>query len=230
MPSEQAKNRADLLKRLFAVTLSVGFANQLIQMDWIKQSRVPTATEVSPIIFLLLGLFLILQSWEGYFAALETKPLERPQRFYMDVAIVFAYLVLLIASHGVAAFLFFTCVIFFMYIVWDLLTFYEYHEHYGIADNSLKTYSKGLVAAFLGRPTRLRHKLSTIVAFVWFIEIYGIYLQIKRFSPFFYLAFVSVSVFVGLYVYRLDQRRQLNVIMIFLPILAAGVVLVCFVR
>jgi hypothetical protein len=94
--SEPAKNRADFIRRLFAVTVSVGFANQLIAMNWIRQGKwPPEATEIPHIIFSVLGLVLVIQSWEGYFTALESRPLERPVRFYVDTAIVLAYLVLL---------------------------------------------------------------------------------------------------------------------------------------
>jgi hypothetical protein len=206
-PSEVAKNRADFIKRLFAVTVSVGFANQLIQMKWVKDNQFPGVGEFPHIIFLVLGLFLVIQSWEGYFVTLEDRPLEDPARFYIDTTIVFAYLVLLSVSKGTATFLFVICVIFFLYIVWDLLTFREYHPEYNVADGRVATYLCNTAKA-IRQPSTLRPKLLTLLAFAWFLEVYGTYLQIKKVPGSIYA--IAAAVFLGLWVYRSDQARRSN--------------------
>ena len=48
---------------------------------------------------------MIIESWDGYFSALENRPLEQKPRFYLDTIIVFAYLVLLTVSNTTAGFL-----------------------------------------------------------------------------------------------------------------------------
>jgi hypothetical protein len=71
-----AENRADFIRRLFAVTVSVGFANQLIRMTWVTDSQFPQKDELPHIIFLVLGLLLVIQSWEGYFVTINNRPLR----------------------------------------------------------------------------------------------------------------------------------------------------------
>jgi hypothetical protein len=219
-PSALAQNRADLVKRLFAVVVSVGFANELIRMEWIKQSRGPGPTELSHILFLLVGLYLIIQSWEGYFSALGGRPLETRCRFYVDTIIVFSYLVLLTVSNRVTAFLLVICVIFGLYVFWDFLTFREYHGDYGAPDNKVGTYRRQIAAAIRNESSAVRHKLSTIVAFLWFLEIYGIYLQRKNLSPYLYFA----AVVAGLYVYRWDQSARGHSLAILAPVLIGGAI------
>jgi len=176
-PSKLAQSRADFIKRLFAVIVSVGFANQLIGMGWVKNYTFPGIDDLPHIIFLLLGLLLVIQSWEGYFSTLEDRPLETGGRFYVDTAIVFTYLLLLSVSNGTASFLAVICVIFFLYIVWDFLTFAE------------------------------GYKPSSLIAFVYFLEIYGIYVQINGFSWAVYP--IAAAVFLGLAAYRWDRTTRL---------------------
>jgi len=74
---EDARDRADFIKRLFAVAVSVGFASQLIQLQqaggWLSSSH---------FWFLIVGLFLIINSWEHDFRSLRDKA-DRP-RAYAD--------------------------------------------------------------------------------------------------------------------------------------------------
>jgi hypothetical protein len=222
MATAKAQNRADFLRRLFAVVVSVGFANQLIQMDWVENGKWPDSSEGPHIIFLLLGLFLILQSWEGYFTALENRPLEKIGRFYVDVTIVFVYLLLLTISKSIAAFLLVVCAIFMLYMIWDFLTFKEYYQQYGTTDKSFCAYQTGIHAAVRNQASPLRHKLSTAIALVWFLELYCIYLQAKNISPYVY----AVLIFVGLLGYRYDQSQPQHWSLIYAPILIALVALI----
>src|SRR5262245_33672889 len=107
---------------------------------------------------------------------------------------------------------------------WDVLTFREYYREYDAPDKNLSTYRRQIVAAIQNRPSTLRHKLSTIVAFLWFLEIYGIYLQRKDVPPYVYVA----AVFVGLCVYRWDQntKKPPHSFVILTPILIAGAIFV----
>jgi hypothetical protein len=161
---------------------------------------------------------LIIQSWDGYLSALEHRPLETKPRFYLDTITIFSYLVLLTASnisHGIAAFLFFVCWIFTLYMIWDFLTFREFHQDYGAANNHFSTYRNEIVSAIQSRPSTLRHGLSTIVAFLWFLEIYGVYLQRKNGPSYLYL----LTVLAGLIMYRWDKSEPFRLSVILLPIL-----------
>jgi hypothetical protein len=217
-PTKLAENRADFIRRLFAVTVSVGFANQLIAMDWVRDTRWPAVGELPRVFFLFLGLFLVIQSWEGYFVELEKRSLETRGRFYVDAVIVFAYLVLLSVSNGTAAFLLVICIIFFLYIVWDFLTFREYYAQYGAINGRLATYGGGVARAICGA-SELRHKLSTLVAFLYFLVIYGIYLQIKSLHWSRYA--IGLAVLLGLVGYRWDQDKRYNSLVILVPFFVA---------
>jgi len=100
VPSELARSRSDFIRRLFAVIVSVGFANEIIRV-----LQRTTSVEIPHILLLLAGLLMIIESWDGYFSALENRPLEQKPRFYLDTIIVFAYLVLLTVSNTTAGFL-----------------------------------------------------------------------------------------------------------------------------
>jgi hypothetical protein len=69
------------MKRFFAVVVSVGFATQLIQMDSVHKGQLPTGADFVHVIYLILALFLIIQSWDEYFISIEEKQLT-PARFY----------------------------------------------------------------------------------------------------------------------------------------------------
>src|SRR5437879_2822179 len=100
-----ASHRADFIRRLFAVIVSVGFANQIILMDWVKRGGLPVGPDLVHIVYLILGLLLIIQSWEYYFSTIEKRPLGRTVRFYVDIVIVFSYLMLLTFSNNIQPFL-----------------------------------------------------------------------------------------------------------------------------
>jgi hypothetical protein len=109
----EANNRADFIKRFFAVVVSVGFATQLIQMDSVKKGELPTGADLVHVIYLFVALVLIIQSWEEYFISIEDRQLTTPARFYIDIAILTAYLLLLTYSSSVLQFLLFVWLIFF---------------------------------------------------------------------------------------------------------------------
>jgi hypothetical protein len=222
--TKPAENRADFIRRLFAVTVSVGFANQLIAMHWVQDRKwPPEATEIPHIIFLLLGLWLVIQSWEGYFSALQSRPLERPLRFYVDVAIVLAYLVLLTASTAAAPFLTFICFIFVLYLLWDFLTFREYSEDYDALNNRLTTFVGGVLGAVFSR-SAFRHELCTLVALAYFIVLYFVYRRSPPSTSADYV--IAAAILLGLIVYRWAQNKRPLLIIIILPLVFAILVLI----
>jgi hypothetical protein len=208
VPSEKAKLRADFMRRLFAVIVSVGFANQLARLPWIEDAHphFPQAGDWPQIMVLIVSLVLIIQSWEGYFTALEDRPLETLDRFYLDTAIVFSYLVLLTVAHGTAAFLFMIWIIFCLYLIWDYLTFKKYHVCYQRDNGKIGEYLLGLRTAIADPQSPFRSKLFTVMALMWFVEVYIIYLQRKNWSPLFF----AIMVLAGLLMYRwaTDQARR----------------------
>jgi hypothetical protein len=94
-----ARDRSDLVKRLFAVCLSVGFANQIINMVWLTNGKLPPSNEVPDLLLLIVSLIIIVLSWDGYLRVLQEFPLEDVYRFFLDIGIVFSYLILLQCAH-----------------------------------------------------------------------------------------------------------------------------------
>src|SRR5260370_4213090 len=128
-PTQVAKDRADLIKRLFAVSLSVGFASQVAK---IIDAKFTSGSGIQDFMMLSVSATVVVLSWEGYLGALQDFPLEDVFRFYLDIIIVFLYLVLLACSHSDTAawWSYVIDIIFISYIVWDLLTKYVYPDQY----------------------------------------------------------------------------------------------------
>src|SRR5260370_12000465 len=96
--SDRAKIRDDLIRRLFAVAISIGFAATLIKMGWVEKGSVPTLPEWEQLCILLTGLIATVLSWDGYLASIAAKPLIGFWRFAIDIMLVFIYMFFLISS------------------------------------------------------------------------------------------------------------------------------------
>jgi hypothetical protein len=123
-PDPVAVDRSDLIKRLFAVSLSVGFATQITRMAWLIAGRAPSSEDIPDLILLITSLIIVVLSWDGYLPVLRRYPLKDRQRFFLDIMIVFFYLILLQSSHGraVMTWLYIINIIFILYILWDIFT------------------------------------------------------------------------------------------------------------
>jgi hypothetical protein len=134
---DQAGIRGDFIKRIFAVAVSVGFATSLAEMAWVREQRVPNIDEYQQLVILLTCLLATVLSWDGYFASIDNKPLKNPTRFYIDVIIVFVYMILLlIAFRAPLIFLPLLSIIFILYIVWDVMTVREFSGKYEVPERT----------------------------------------------------------------------------------------------
>lgn len=211
----RAQNRADFLRRLFAVIVSVGFATQLVQMDSVKNGRIPTGADLVHLVFLAVGLVLIIQSWEEYFSTIEVMPLTKPIRFYIDITILFSYLLLLMYSSSVLQFLLIVSAIFVLYWLWETFVYVEYPTHYaprtGSGESAENPYWNGIIYSASDINSPLRLALSTILALVYFLMLYFICLDARHATwapallknPYFY----AILVLLGLIGYRIDQSN-----------------------
>ena len=221
--NERSRIRADFIQRIFAVVVSVGFATQLIhQMDWVNEKRSPSDLEFQHIIYLIIGLVLTIQSWEHYFTKIERRPLKRESRFYLDIIIVFSYLILMTFSAFVRPFLLTVCWIFFLYTIWDFLSFRDYPDQLKSKDTRLRNYLKLLISSTRNKRAPAKKKLSTIIALLWFAEIYVATDDSTGLSPY----WAAATVLGGLIVYRADQNHQYNSLVMILPVLAGAILLV----
>jgi hypothetical protein len=214
-PSVLAANRADFVKRIFAVAVSVGFASQLVQQPWIRAGALPTWPETADFLLLCLGLLLVVQSWEGYLRAITSRPLEKVWRFYIDIALVFMYLSLLVISKNRTAFLFLNLVIFLTYVLWDCISFLEFYKRDGYPSRSLSSYFKGLLGPG-------RRRLTTIIYFGFSLELF----LVHYFSRPLLLLPMFVSVLGILIGYRQDKESPSNVIVYAILFVPLGILLV----
>jgi hypothetical protein len=126
----RAEARADLIRRLFAVAISVGFAATLARMAWVQNGTLPNPAELNQTLILGTALLAAILGWDGHLVAMSDKPLFGFWRFLVNLAIVFIYMFLLMASAHPECMLWTLAVIFGLYVAWDVLTMREQISSY----------------------------------------------------------------------------------------------------
>jgi hypothetical protein len=121
----RADARADLLRRLFAVAVSVGFAATLARMSWVQNGALPGPAELNQTLILATALLAAVLGWESHLLAMTEKPLFGIWRFLVNLVLVFVYMFLLMASAHPECVLWTLAVIFVLYVVCDVLTVRE---------------------------------------------------------------------------------------------------------
>src|SRR5262245_30965861 len=129
----RAEARADLVRRLLAVAISIGVAATLAKMNWVQNGRLPDPIELNQTIALGTALAATILSWDGPLLAMPRRPLFGFGRFLVDVALVFVYMFLLMSALHPGCMLWTLAVIFLVYVVRDVLTIREHAEGYDSA-------------------------------------------------------------------------------------------------
>jgi hypothetical protein len=81
--------RMDLIRRLIAIAISVGFVARLAKMDWLTGGQLPSeAGQWEEITRIATAMVLIVAGWEWYHRDVDTLPLNRRYRFVVDILIV----------------------------------------------------------------------------------------------------------------------------------------------
>jgi hypothetical protein len=88
----RAKIRDDLIRRLFAVAISVGAATTLSRMGWVEHGRWPCLAEWQQLSILTAALMATVLSWDGYLYSINERPLRNFGRFAIDILLVFIYI------------------------------------------------------------------------------------------------------------------------------------------
>lgn len=109
-------HRSDLIRRLFAVVLSVGFAGAIAGAPWVQEQRVPTGSEAEALSLLGAGLILIVGSWERYHQAIRSD--RSFLLFFVEVLLVLSYLLPLLLYRHPLTFIVSFVIIYFLYCVW----------------------------------------------------------------------------------------------------------------
>lgn len=125
---ELCKDRVDLIKRLFGVSISVGFASQFSRIvlspgyshDYHLDTGRLAGDHWRDGTLLIISLIGVVASWEGYLRAIHNNPLEDRARFYIDIILVILYLVLMLSSQIFYLWFHVVVLIFFCYLLWDI--------------------------------------------------------------------------------------------------------------
>jgi hypothetical protein len=199
-PTSTAKAREDFIKRLFAVTLSVGVASQIVRIMFDPSHISPEYDWSSALhqwrtmLLLLISLIIVVSSWEGYLGAIERIPLEDAFRFWIDIALVFSYLLLTLSSQIYGLWFSIHTLIFFEYLAWD------------IARSNLSVYKKRQEAF----PQR-QNRLSMVITIVWLLY-FVLILLLKNCTPYFDgpLGFTAIAsaALAGVLLYRRDKKYR----------------------
>src|SRR6185312_6501001 len=200
----RAKFRADFMQRLFAIAISIGIATTLVRMDWIIQGRWPDLPEWEELCILLTGIVLTVSSWDGYLLSIAAKPLRNWLRFAIDIFLVLTYLFFLLTAVHKNFFLTTVMVIFWVYVLWDIVSFLERRRSYlvpsgAVAADLYRVYWKGARDA----PKVKRGPIITLVWAGYFTVLWTQSIPMNHAQLFANCIFCVA----GLVAYRLDKDR-----------------------
>jgi hypothetical protein len=116
--------RDDLVRRIVAVAISVGFASIIANMPWLHEGTLPSPPEREQLFRLGTGLVVLLLGWDWYHRDIYKYRETTLIRFLVDVAVVIASLIFLIASGHERLWLLFLVAIFLLYVLWDAVTYF----------------------------------------------------------------------------------------------------------
>lgn len=210
----RADFRADLIKRLFAVAISVGAATTLYQMHWVQHGRAPCLSEYQQLLILIAAMAATVLSWDGYLYAIKTRTLRTFWRFAIDILLVFIYLLLLMTSRLLTWWLFIHALIYALYAIWDVLTVYDWTEKYydDAAQNEPRTVSGVYLGGITDRPGVRRGPIVTIAWGIYFAILCCInYLMLQSLNqPGLSSRIVgsTIVVVIALWLYRTDNIKQ----------------------
>ncbi len=210
--NDKAEIRADFIKRLFAVAISVGFATTLTKMKWVENGSWPADCEWEQLAILATGLIATVASWDGYLASIKAKPLNGYWRFVIDILLVFIYMFFLISSKQANFWLPILAFVFILYFIWDVLTVREHMGKYDLArpdlgDSYRAKFSDVVriyVRGFFNKPDTKRGPIITVSWTIFFAVLAVLnYLATARFQVFVACDFAIA----GLILYRCDKAQ-----------------------
>ncbi len=209
----RAEIRADFIKRLFAVAISVGFATTLARMTWVEKGRWPELGEREQIFVLIVSLIATVLSWDSYLLSIMYKPHRKPGRFVIDIVLVFVYMFLLITSKHPSIWMFNLTAIFTLYVIWDVLTVREHISQFdaGITRNDsasvkisevLRVYARGAI----DDNAIDRGPINTFVWAMYFGTLAVLFLLFRKDHMF----VTGVFVLAGLVAYRIERDCRMK--------------------
>jgi hypothetical protein len=205
--SDQANDRLDLVRRLFAVAISIGLGSTIVSADWVRKGIWPAAQDVQQIFIVLLALFATVLSWDGYLSSVRKKPLNDWPRFVIDVLLVFIYMFLIITSNKPWFWLPIICLMYSLYVIWDALSVWQYPATF---DNKFEEEKhrrsvalvRVYVFAICNRPGIDR---GPLISLMWAGYFFALLIIIWRFFPSFHVLAAVGFAAAGLAGYRRDK-------------------------
>lgn len=209
----RAKIRDDLIRRLFAVAISVGAATTISKMDWVDAGHWPCLAEWQQIFILVAAMTATVLSWDGYLFSIADRPLTNFWRFAIDIVLVFIYMVLLMTSKLLVWWLFLHAFIYALYAVWDLLSVFDWKVKYYTEPSQYSQTVWGVyIGGLMNRNGVSRGPITTVG---WGLYFWGLYILndwtlhwvgVPELSH--RIFGTAVFVFLGLISYRLDKARR----------------------
>ena len=204
MAESRESIRKDLMRRWFAVAISVGFATTLVDMQWLSSGRFPNHDELQQLARLTTALIAVVLSWEGYFFSIDSKPLKTTPRFIIDFTLVLLYMVLLYTSKIPTFWLYLHALSFLFYLAWDMLSIKEFRDTYSCAPMSNALPSGQIyLGGFLDREGVYRGPIITLSWAIFFVCLAGSQVIFGPRNSFILAPFAIA----GLLLYRSDKTR-----------------------
>ncbi|MPZ39106.1 MAG: hypothetical protein GEU95_13810 [Rhizobiales bacterium] len=210
----RAKIRDDLIRRLFAVAISVGAATTIAQMNWVQSGRWPCMAEWQQQLILVAAMTATVLSWDGYLFSIADRPLRIFWRFAIDILLVFIYMVLLMTSKLLVWWLFIHALIFTLYAIWDFLTVYDWlpKYYYRTPEGTSQTIRGVYIGGLRNSPDVSRGPIITIV---WGLYFWALYF-LNDWMPYWFnvsglrdrIIGTTLFVVLGLYFYRSDKIKR----------------------
>ncbi|WP_143744699.1 hypothetical protein [Mesorhizobium prunaredense] len=189
------------------MAIIIGVGSTMVGANWIKEARPPNLAEFEQIAIVLIALYATVLSWDGYLISISKKPLINRWRFAIDVALVFTYMFLLVASENKVFWLPTFNVIFLLYFCWDVLSVIEFPSAYATPQahsSGIRFMLRVYARSFIDDPRFDRGPVSTLVWGVYFLSIYLLSLKFTEFE----ILALCTFVFLGLWQYRHDKRHH----------------------
>jgi hypothetical protein len=198
--------RADFVRRLFAVAVSVGFAAHVGTLSWIASlPTLSSAASGKTSALLILAMVTVVASWEGYLASIKKHPLRDVWRFYLDIVIVFEYLILMTLDDNRVRFVNWMCVIFVTYAIWDYVRILVNKEIYRWTNpfGAILPFFAGLVRG----PKEIKGPSITLWWTVYFLILRNVDLSENEVG--FWL--LTLAMLYGVVMYRVDKVRRIGI-------------------
>jgi hypothetical protein len=231
--AELGSNRADFMKRWFAIAISVGFATALSNMPWLKNGTIFDTNlpvdwdQVEQCARLTTAVIATILSWDGYFQSIANKPLTDGPRFAIDVFLVFLYLFLLLTSKFDYFWLWIHASAFLLYCLWDFLSIRK-HRHAYVTGSASTDFTPSVLQVYRGCLADDQDIYrGPAITLIWPIYFWSLPLAHQfilrptdREQPESAFAY-AVLVIVGLFAYRHDKKKRLPMSQR-LPLVVAG--------